>query len=160
MFSSVEELLADDEELIESVKPAKTDSRYFKGYFLAAVLFVVLSVLVYGLNVFIGLNPIIAALVVIAPLLIAVKTEVERRFVMYHFTDRKIVVERGIFSKNFYSVNYDKITHVETIESFQERLFNVSDIHLHTAGEDEQEIVLNGVKDASRYRVMIDERTG
>lgn len=159
MFSEIEDLLVEDEEIKETVRPSKADTRYVKGYSLGAGLTVLIAFLIFGLNMLVNVNIFIALLLVFAPLLIAAKTELDRKFVMYHFTDRKIVVERGILNKEYKTINYDKITHMDTEESFQERMFDVGDIHLHAAGEDKNEIILNGIKDVNKYRKLINQHS-
>jgi len=77
---------------------------------------------------------------------------------MYHFTDSQIIEEYGILNKDINTIHYENVTHATLDQDFEERIFSVSDIEIDSAGEAGTEIVLNGVRNAAKYKNMIDER--
>lgn len=159
MISSIDDLLLDDEEVRETVTPSRLDFKYFKRYTLAILISIILAALTLGANSLIDLDLFLAVSVILLPILLALESEVERKCAMYHFTNKRVVVERGIFNRRSYSIYYDNVTHLETKQAIHERIFDVSDLHLHAAGEQNEEIVLNGVKGAEKYRKMINKRS-
>lgn len=159
MFSTVEDLLADDERLQRTINPSRFDSTYLRSFVIAFFL-VVIGVGIVGvgfLEQMMRLAAPVGVLVAVAGLLIASMAEVRRRFVMYHITDRKVIEETGIIDKEVVTVAFDQIANTAIDEDLQERLFDVGDIYISTAGTDTTEMVLNGVKDPAGFKVDLEE---
>lgn len=161
MFSKADELMNPGEELIENIHPSRFDSRHIKGTVIipgllalavtAAVIGSVIDFVPFG-------SPGLFAILYILPVAVGLFYEVRRRFVMYHFTDSQIIEEYGILDKNINTMHYEKITHTTLDQDIEERIFSVSDIEIDSAGEAGTEIVLNGVRNAAKYKNMIDEK--
>ena len=149
------------EEMIESIHPSRFDSRHIKGNLIipgllalavtAAVIGSALDFVPFG-------SPGLFAAVYILPVAAGLFYEVRRRFVMYHFTDSQIIEEYGILDKDINTIHYENIPHTTLDQDIEERIFSVSDIEIDTAGEAGTEVVLNGVRNAAKYKNMIDEK--
>ncbi len=161
MFSSVDELLEQGETLEESIHPSRFDTRFFRLYVGVLFLTVLLAASVvfeYTNNMLpFSQNYLLAGFLV--PFLLVLYTEVKREFIMYHFTDRKIVTEKGILNKTIVTVHYSDVTHTQLNQKIQERIFDVSDLEVDTAGEHQTELWLNGLKDPQHYKKMIGKRS-
>lgn len=161
MLSSVDKILGEDEELEETVHPSLFDTKYFTKYLVSLLgILIVSSGTVYvSSNYELPFNAFYLSVLVIIPILYGAYTELGRRFRMYHFTDQKVIMERGILDKKWTSLYYSDITHVEMIQNFEERIFGVSDLFLDTAGEAGTEMTLNGVDQPHRFQKLIMERS-
>lgn len=160
MLSQVEKLLGDDEELRTTINPSRYDSRYLNRFVIAGLIMVlgIVSVLAGWMEVvpFIPLT-LLGGLGLVVASAFAFFTELRRRFVMYHVTTRKIIEETGIVDKRTVTVPFDRITNTFIEENLEERLFDVGDIHIATAGTDTPEMVLNGVKLPAEFKVDLEE---
>ena len=154
MFSSVEEILNEGEELEETLNPSLFDTRYFAKYLISlfGILLVSMATVYVTTNFTLPFNGLYLSALVIVPILYGAYTEIGRRFKMYHFTDQKVILEQGILDKNWKSIYYTDITHVEMIQNFEERIFGVSDLYIDTAGEAGTELTLNGIDRPHKYQ--------
>jgi uncharacterized membrane protein YdbT with pleckstrin-like domain len=161
MLSSVEKILEEGEELEETVNSSLFDTRYFAKYVfsLLGVLLVSLGVVYLESNFSLPFEGYYLSALVIIPILYGGYTEVQRRFKMYHFTDRKIILEQGILDKQWKSLYYTDVTHVELIQNIEERIFGVSDLYIDTAGEAGTELTLNGVDRPHYFQKKISKRS-
>ena len=161
MFSKVDELTAADEEVIESINPSRFDTRHIKGtvIFPGIIALVVTAAVIGSVLDFIPFgSPGIFAAFYVLPIALTLFYDLRRRFVMYHFTDGQIIEEDGILNKNINTIHYENITHTTLDQDFEERIFSVSDIEIDSAGEAGTELILNGVRNAGRYKNLIDEK--
>lgn len=160
MYSTVENLLADDEELLLTANPSIFSAKYFNRYAVSFLIAVAVSaVLVYGyLNLSLPVNPLYGNLLTVLILLYVLKLEVRRRFTMYHMTNFKIIQEKGILNKKWVSINYHQVTHVDMKQNFEERIFGVSNLHIATAGESTRELDMEGMKHSHDLKQRIMER--
>lgn len=161
MFSKVEELTEPSEEVIESINPSRFDSKYIKGTIVVpGILALVVTAAVIGsaLNFVSFGSPGIFAAFYILPVALFIFHDLKRYFVMYHFTDEQIIEEDGILNKDINTMHYEKITHATLNQDFEERIFSVSDIEIDSAGEAGTELILNGVRNAGKYKNLIDEK--
>lgn len=160
MFSKVDELLDTGEELQRSVNPSAFDTKYVKTLLTALGLFLGVSILLAANTIFsLGLSTGLLVLLYVLPVIFLLKSSVERRMVMYHFTDREIIEEEGFFDKDFNSIPYERIQDVVLDEELEERIFDVGDLHIRTAGTDNSEQVLNGLRDPESYKVVVSRRS-
>lgn len=160
MFSKVDELLDSGEELQRSVNPSAFDTKYVRSILAAVVLFLGVSALLAANTIFsLGLSNLMLVLLYILPAAFLLKSSLERRLVMYHFTDREIIEEEGFFNKDFNSIPYERIQDVVLDEEIEERIFDVGDLHIRTAGTDNSEQVLNGLRDPESYKVVVGRRS-
>lgn len=71
-----------------------------------------------------------------------------RTFIAYHghrylLTTRRVLVKKGFFAVDLTSAMYDKITHIETVQNFFERMvLHHGKVIINTAGMNKNEIVL------------------
>lgn len=160
MLSQIQDFIDNNEKLIETTNPSLFDTNYSKSFISGTALILLLITLLVGKAFgFAGSIPyqiILAAFIVPGYLISSVITR--RMFVMYHFTDRKIIEEDGILNKEYKSINYDDIDNVKLEEEIEERIFDVGDVYVDTAGRDKTEIILEGLRDPERYQSEITER--
>ncbi len=161
-MASVHELLEAGEEIVERTTISRFDSGYLKWYVISLV-FLVLA----GVSAFTSLVSnvvgqgrwLFAGFFGAIFLIIFLVTEIRRYFVAYYFTDRKIVEEVGVFSKDIKTINYDNVTDTHLDKNFRERIFGVGDLKINTAGGDYQEIVLEGLSSLEHYKSLISEKS-
>ena len=92
-----------------------------------------------------GVIMLITILFTIFGILLIIVVELERRSTTYLVTDKRVIAERGLLSKKTNSTLYNKITDIETSQSFFQRIFNIGSIQINTAGSTEPEIIVRGV---------------
>lgn len=160
MFSKVQELLDSDEELQRSVNPSVFDTKYIKSFLAAVGLFLGITILLAANTILsLGLSNGLLFLLYILPGFLALKSFFERHMVIYHFTDREIIEEEGFFNKDFNSIPYQRIQDVVLDEEIEERIFDVGDLHIRTAGTDNSEQILNGLRNPESYKVVVSRRS-
>lgn len=159
MLSKVEELIEEGEQLQETTHPSRLNRTYVLWYTLGAVVALLDGVFVYAAGSF-PVQPVwwVYVLVFLIALLLAGIGELRRSFVMYHFTDRKLAKETGILNKSLETVHYERVTETVLEETFWQRIFDLGDLSINTAGTDTTEVVLRGIKQPERYKVMIGDR--
>ncbi|OGT73559.1 MAG: hypothetical protein A3H44_11785 [Gammaproteobacteria bacterium RIFCSPLOWO2_02_FULL_57_10] len=69
-------------------------------------------------------------------------------------TERDVLFEKGLLSKERSEIDLDSIRTVKVSQSFTDRIFGVGTIELYTAG-DTAEIVAKGMPDPNRIREII-----
>lgn len=160
MLSKVEDLLEEGESLQETVHPSRLNRAYLLWYFVGALVALLAGGLFYAASTqLIPPQPWwVYAGVFVLGLLLATVGELRRSFVMYHFTDRKVVKETGILNKSMDTVHYDRVTETVLHETFWQRVFGLGDLYINTAGTDTTEVALHGLKHPERYKVEIGGR--
>ncbi len=160
MFSKIDDYISSGEEKIETIHPSRFDTRHIKGTIIYPGIMIIAITALLGVrmaNMFnLGFNPAYITALYTLPVAMMIFYEVRRRFVMYHFTDQQVVEETGIFNKTLNTLHYQNITHSSLDQDFQERIFGVSDIDMDSAGESTTELKLNGVRNAPKYKEIID----
>lgn len=156
MSSGIEDLLASNEEVQKHTSPSIMDSKFVKSYVVSAV-FGIAVITVALLPVNLGFNNFYLLVLLIGPALIILKSEIERRFVRYYITSQQVIERRGIFSQTTESTMYENITDVKLTEAINERIFDVGDIKVNTAGHDGSTIRLRGLKDPESYKRLIED---
>lgn len=147
MSSDVDEMLADQEQVFLSIIPSRADWSYLRHY-LGGIGLVLLGLLVLLVNLF-WRQPPLGALsygIIVFGGVWLLYIEVRRRFERYHFTDQKVVAETGMVNREFTTVSYDTVTHIDMHQSMMQRLLDIADFELHTAGTNLSEMWVNGVK--------------
>ncbi len=163
MFSSIDGYLDEDEVLEASINPSLFDSRNLRWHLIALVLLAANAAILYTpqlrntLPDMIGEQELLFGFSI--PLLIMAIVEIRRRFIRYHFTDRKLVRERGILNKHFLEIQYDHITETRLQKPVYERIFGVGDIYVNTAGQDTIELLMHGIRDPEKYKVKISSKS-
>lgn len=154
-MTDIQELLTEGEELQEEAKPSLKDSRYIKGYIVSILLIIgIAAISFYPLGL--GFNQIYLLALLVVPAVLLLKGEVERHFVDYFITSEQVIMRRGILNQKTETTTYSNITDVTLNKALNERVFDVGDIRVNTAGHDGTTLVLNGLKDPERYKRMIE----
>ncbi|MFV0542324.1 MAG: PH domain-containing protein [Marinicella pacifica] len=73
-------------------------------------------------------------------------------------TDRDIVLEKGLLSKEHSEINIDSIRTIRVSQSFFNRIFGVGQIEIFTAG-DNPEVVAAGMPEPNRVRELVKHRS-
>lgn len=90
--------------------------------------------------------------------LVIVATWIRRLATLYTVTDRRLIVRRGILSRNERSASLDRIQNVNTGQGLVGRILNFGDIEFDTAGSDlgDSDLALRGVADPHGIRDVLD----
>jgi membrane protein YdbS with pleckstrin-like domain len=158
-FSKAEQLLEAGEEIDKSVNPSRFDQKYVKSFLTSIALFVGVTGILAANSIYeLGMPNMFIVASYLIPAIVYLRSDIERQFTMYHFTDREIIEEDGVLNKDFDSIPYSRIQDVVLDEDMEERIFDVGDIHVRTAGTDNSETALNGLKDPEKYKREITKR--
>lgn len=155
MSSAIEELLADGEEVQKRTSPSIMDSSFVKSYLVAAALTLGIVALT-ALPLELPFSNFYILILLVVPLGIVAKSEAERRFIKYFITSQKVIERRGILSQTTESTMYENITDVKLSKNINERIFDVGDLKVNTAGHDGATIRLRGLKDPEQYKRTIE----
>jgi uncharacterized membrane protein YdbT with pleckstrin-like domain len=143
-----EKLLAEDEEVVEHLHP------HWLTLIPAVVAFIVICVLV-GLGVAFLPNSdshhtthqvLLLVIVVVAVLLVlwlTVAPLIRWRSTHYVFTNRRVLIRRGVFSHSGRDIALGRISDVAYEQSFADRIFRAGTLHIESAGEHGQETLVN-----------------
>lgn len=78
--------------------------------------------------------------------------------ITYILTDRRVLIKDGIFSVNWTSAPYDKITHLTVKEDFIKKIsYQIGDITIHTAGPTPIETDLIKVQHPVKVKNLLEE---
>jgi membrane protein YdbS with pleckstrin-like domain len=160
VLSKVDEIVDTGETIQKSVHPSMFDSNYVHGYMVGFTLSVII-VGVLAANSFVleeGVPVIFVAPLLVVPAAVLLRSEIGRRKILYHFTDRQIIEEQGILNKDYQSIAYNRVQDVQLNEDMEERMFNVGDLLIKTAGSSGAEVVLEGLKNPESYQRLISKR--
>lgn len=155
MSSSIEELLADGEEVQNSTNPSIMDSSFVKSYAISGALVVGILAIAF-LPLELPFSNFLILVLMVVPAGIVLRSELERRFIKYFITSQKVIERRGILSQTTESTMYENITDVKLSKDINERIFDVGDLKVNTAGHDGATIRLRGLKDPEQYKRTIE----
>ncbi|MFH1828292.1 MAG: PH domain-containing protein [Nanoarchaeota archaeon] len=72
-------------------------------------------------------------------------------------TDRRAILEEGIFSKHSTTIRYSSITEVTSRQNILQRILNIGTLHIKTAGiKTEHDLVILGVGSPLKIKGMIE----
>jgi membrane protein YdbS with pleckstrin-like domain len=160
VLSKVDEIVDTGETIQKSVHPSMFDSNYVHGYMVGFTLLIII-IGVLAANSFVldeGVPVIFVAPLLVVPAALLLRSEIGRRKILYHFTDRQIIEEQGILNKDYQSIAYSRVQDVQLNEAMEERMFNVGDLLIKTAGSSGAEVVLDGLKNPESYQRLISKR--
>jgi membrane protein YdbS with pleckstrin-like domain len=130
-----------NERIVFETHPSKIGA--FIKHIAGALLF-----LAGGFVVLIVLNwEIPGAILIIAGLIIALIGYLKWRSVIYGLTTNRIIVLKGIFSKDIYENRLDRVQDIRVKISLWQRVFNYGDIFLTTAGTAGIECIWHNIPD-------------
>lgn len=74
----------------------------------------------------------------------------------YYLTDKRLIIREGLFSIEIKTIEYDKITDMETSQTFLERLISMSgDLFVSTAGANELDANLYNIDSPTELKASI-----
>ncbi len=73
--------------------------------------------------------------------------EVSLMAVNYHYTNNRVIAERGLLSKDWKHIFYDKVTDVSISKGALGRFLDIGDVVINTAGSDIYEMRIESVND-------------
>lgn len=81
-----------------------------------------------------------------------------RHSLRYLFTNRRIIIKKGILSLSVTTAPYDKITHIQIEQAFSQRIFyNAGTIIVHTAGPTPVEMKLIHIEQPFAVKNLLEE---
>lgn len=132
--------LDSDEKIILKFRQAR---RYYIGEYLFFIFIMLLSfgflfttyLSVLKSNViFYNILTILFYIFMVISIILLIRVEYKIFFKSYALTTERILISEGIFTENFRSTSYSKITDIDLKQSFFDKLLNTGDIHIATAG--------------------------
>lgn len=156
--SSFRSILAEDEELILVTGLGKA---YIRSKFIIYLLFpgVIFLLLGFGIGWLLGFSkPVTLTTSLILMILGALlKTYHLISANRYLLTTRRVIIKKGVLSVKLTSAMYDKITHLDVIQSFFDRIFlRHGMIIVNTAGANKEEIVLKFVDYPMEFKNLME----
>jgi len=136
--------LAEDEELVLATGYGQNFLRHKWCYFLlfpGGIGFVIPLIYAYQTNSNIGYALLIG--LIFACILAYLKTTLFYHANRFLFTTRRVIIKKGFFSVNMVTALYDKITHIEVVQTlFDRMIMKHGTIIIHTAGSNKDELKL------------------
>ena len=80
-----------------------------------------------------------------------------RVFIKYTITSDRLVLERGLLSREIHQTRIDRVQNVNTSQGPVDRLFRVGRVDFDTAGSDGADLSFEGVDDPPRVAAAVDE---
>jgi len=109
-----------------------------------------------GSVVLIVLNwEIFGAILIITGLIIALIGYLKWRSIIYGLTTNRIIVLKGIFSKDIYENRLDRVQDIRVKISLWQRMFNYGDIFLTTAGTAGIECIWHNIPDPRKKQKLL-----
>ena len=143
------DMMEKHERVVYETHPSKMGT--FFNHIATAVLF-----LAGGLIVLIVPRwPIFGAILIIAGLIIALIGYLKWRSVVYALTTSRILVLRGILSKDLFENRLSKVQDIRMKISLRQRVYNCGDIFLTTAGTSGVECVWRDIPDPRKRQALL-----
>jgi|SRR5690349_2316212 uncharacterized membrane protein YdbT with pleckstrin-like domain len=115
-----------------------------------------LAIVVFVLGLVIGQGTwsgLLAAVILVVGL---IKGWLERVATLYTITDRRIIIRKGILSRNERAAHIDRVQNVNLTQSFFDRLFQVGTLDFDTAGTEDSDFKFRGIANPDELRARID----
>jgi membrane protein YdbS with pleckstrin-like domain len=138
-----------NERIVFETHPSKIG--VFSNHIAGALLFIA-----GGSVVLIVLNwEIFGAILIITGLIIALIGYLKWRSIIYGLTTNRIIVLKGIFSKDIYENRLDRVQDIRVKISLWQRVFNYGDIFLTTAGTSGIECIWHNIPDPRKKQKLL-----
>jgi uncharacterized membrane protein YdbT with pleckstrin-like domain len=153
-----ERFLAEDEELIIATGYGKV---YLRSIFMQFIIWPGLVFWIIGL-VFANFSQINLGYGLLVGLILSCLFAFLKTMHAYHanrylLTTRRVIIKRGVFAVSLTSALYDKITHIEVIQGFIDKLlYHLGSIIVNTAGTNKDEIVLKYVDYPVEFKNLLE----
>lgn len=159
MFSRVEPLVGDEEQIVAEAKTARLSLGLLPLY--------ILAVLMTGATTAFFLFPPLQELVpsTIPPLSFAggviiavgfvVLAEVKRIYTTYYFTNRKVIGVTGFINVDAVTIPFSQVTHTRLATDALGRLFAHGSLSIDTAGRGQSELVLKDIPHPGKYDELL-----
>ena len=98
---------------------------------------------------------IFGAILIITGLIIALIGYLKWRSIIYGLTTNRIIVLKGIFSKDIYENRLDRVQDIRVKISLWQRVFNYGDIFLTTAGTSGIECIWHNIPDPRKKQKLL-----
>ena len=139
--------LAEDEELVLATSFGEI---YLRSMFITLIVWpgLIFWILGLGVSYFFQVNLGYGLLggLVIACIFALIKTTHAYHANRYLLTTRRVIIKNGLMAVKLTSSLYDKVTHIEVIQSFTDKLiYHHGKIIINTAGANKDEIILSYV---------------
>ncbi|MFB6076954.1 MAG: PH domain-containing protein, partial [Candidatus Nanohaloarchaea archaeon] len=148
-------------DLPRTVHPSRLSPHFVKGYVVAVAGMVFLALLVYygaGYLTFLPFPPAYLYVLVLLPLLAAVRTEMARHHYEYEFRRDRVIVRRGEHTIEQEDVPYEEIVDVSSVSPVYEQMVDVGDLALSITGQQEP-VEIIGINDPQRWEDLVLGRT-
>lgn len=100
---------------------------------------------------------LIGGLCLVSSILFSVNAILTQYSVRYFLTDRRIIKRTGVFTKKITSIEYEHIQNTRVEKNTAERLVDMGDIYIDTAGGSGPEIIIENIHDPERmYRLILE----
>jgi uncharacterized membrane protein YdbT with pleckstrin-like domain len=73
----------------------------------------------------------------------------------YYITDKRVIIEKGIFEKEVEWILFQKIENVELRKGILGSIFDFGDIKLRVSTEAEPELIIKNIKDPEKFQRFI-----
>jgi len=83
---------------------------------------------------------------------------VKSLYVTLTVTTRRTILRTGLFSKKTSEVSHDDVRNIQVGQTFIQRILNIGDVHISSAGQDIVEIRAKAIRDPEGVASMIRER--
>jgi len=156
--------LDSDEKILLRFRPAR---RAFLAEYLLVVIMCIIGLLLMVYRLMLWLNTsysaaetytVIACIVFMFALILLVKVEYKIWSVRYALTTERIMYSKGIFSEDFKSTIYSKITDIGLLQTFFDKIFDTGELTMNTAGGDDIEIVFEKISRPHEVKRMISDK--
>lgn len=155
-LSAAGKLLDNNETIEHTTHPSRFNSQLLRKYVAGGFLFVLLLAPIV-LPVIDYPEPlrVLFYILFIVPVGFVLYAEMRRYAIMYHFSNKKFIMENGILKKNVSSVAYDNVTKVEIQQDFVDRIIDIGDLRVEVKGQEQKEILVTGVRNPQAFRIHL-----
>lgn len=150
--------LAEDEELVLATSFGDV---YLRSMFITMIVWpgIIFWAMGLGAAYFLQINlgyGLLAGLV-LSCIFAVIKTTHTYHANRYLLTTRRVIIKKGVVAVKLTSSLYDKVTHIEVIQSFTDKLiYHHGKIIINTAGANKDEIILNYVGYPMEFKNMLE----
>ncbi len=126
-----------------------------------------LYLILAGLALFLTLKNLYFGIISLPFFILAAKSAISRKLEVFWLNDQYVSSQTGLISKKIISIPLSRIQNVSLRMKFFQRLINVGEIVVESAGEEEKmgeikenEVIMSGIDRPEYYYKMIMEKIG